>query len=254
MLRDLLYQLKQELAADGGSDLEPMKEAAGSCQERTSQLIADLGYLIAARTEDHAFWVEGNFEKGWTKLCGVPLDIAALLSPVWQGCRGAVVFTSATLSVARSVDYFFNGVGLEPLRERTAVSFYPAPFAGNQTIMGAVRQRAGPGLPGISSLYRRRWSATSMRRMVKISWCSLPPTHCCPKPMPLCARMRAIAKQNILAQNISGGRHALLEQFKGDRKMILLGPTVSGKASMFRAKPAKSSSSRACPSRSPPIP
>ncbi len=221
-LRDLLYQLKQELAADGGSDLEPMKEAAGSCQERTSQLIADLGYLIAARTEDHAFWVEGNFDKGWTKLCGVPLDIAALLSPVWQACRGAVVFTSATLSVARSVDYFFNGVGLEPLRERTAVSFYPAPFAGNQTIMGAVRHAPDPDsreFPAyIAAMVGDLHAAHGKNILVLFTANALlSETYACLRAN------GAIAKQNILAQNISGGRHALLEQFKGDRKMILLG-------------------------------
>ena len=85
-----------------------IKEEAAACQERTSQLLADLAYVVSAQTEDHAFWVEGNLDKGWTKLCGVPLDIAGLLSPVWAGYRGAIVFTSATLSVAGSMDFFWH--------------------------------------------------------------------------------------------------------------------------------------------------
>jgi predicted DnaQ family exonuclease/DinG family helicase len=221
-LRDLLYQLKQELVADNGKDLDLMKEAAASCQERTSQLIADLGYLISAQTEDHAFWVEGNFEKGWTKLCGVPLDIASLLSPVWQGCRGAVVFTSATLSVARSVDYFFNSVGLPALRERTAVSFYATPFGSHQTIRGAIRNAPEPDsreFPGyIAGLVGELHAALGKNILVLFTANTLlNETYSCLRANP------AIAKQNILAQNISGGRHALLEQFKGDRRMILLG-------------------------------
>ena len=222
MLRDLLYQLKQELTADGGKDLDLIKEADAGCQERTSQLLADLGYLISAQTENHAFWVEGNFDKGWTKLCGVPLDIAQILSSVWSRCRGAIVFTSATLSVARSVDYFFTTVGLDALRERTAVSFYAAPFDSHQTIMGAIRSTPDPDSrefpSSIASLVADLHF--TLRKNILVLFTSnamLSETY---------TRLRAhpsISKENILAQNISGGRHALLEHFKADRQMILLG-------------------------------
>ncbi len=222
MLRDLLHQLKQELTADGGKDLDLIKEAAAGCQERTSQLLADLGYLISAQTEDHAFWAEGNFDKGWTKLCGVPLDIAAILSSVWKECRGAIVFTSATLSVARSVDYFFNSVGLDAFRERTTVSFYASPFGGHQTIMGAIRSSPDPDsreFPGyIAALVGDLHS--SLRKNILVLFTAnslLSETYTCLRARP------SITKENILAQNISGGRHALLEQFRGDRQMILLG-------------------------------
>jgi predicted DnaQ family exonuclease/DinG family helicase len=222
MLRDLLYQLKQELAADGGKDLDLLREATAGCQERTSQLLADLGYLIAARTEDHAFWAEGNFDKGWTKLCGVPLDIASLLATVWQGCRGPIVFTSATLSVARSVDYFFNAVGLNAMRERTAVSYYASPFGSHQAIMGAIKNAPEPDsreFPGyLASIIGELHASLSKNILVLFTAnAMLSETYAALRSLP------SVAKESILAQNISGGRFAILEQFKVDRRMILLG-------------------------------
>jgi predicted DnaQ family exonuclease/DinG family helicase len=222
MLRDLLYQLKQELTADGGKDLDLIKDAVTGCQERTSQLLADLGYLISAQTEDHAFWVEGNFDKGWTKLCGVPLDIAQILSSIWNGYRGAIVFTSATLSVARSVDYFFNTVGLDTLRERTAVSFYAPPFGRHQTIMGAIRSAPDPDsreFPGVIASLVADLHSTFKKNILVLFTANamLSETYTCLRAHP------SISKENILAQNINGGRHALLEHFKADRQMILLG-------------------------------
>ncbi|MBN2188783.1 MAG: 3'-5' exoribonuclease, partial [Chitinispirillaceae bacterium] len=140
-LKDELHQLKQDLSGDApaAGAFERLREEVPACQEMTSQLAADLSYLIAAKTEDHAFWAEGNTAKGWTKLCGVPLDVAGLLSTLWSSLPGAIVFTSATLSVARSADYFAGSVGLGQHQARTAVRFFPSPFAKEQALMGAVK-------------------------------------------------------------------------------------------------------------------
>src|SRR5665647_2022421 len=104
---DSLRLLKQTIVCHPKADtFEDIEADAQTCSERTSQLKADIQYLTAAKTEDHVFWIEGNHEKGWTKLCGVPLDIGGLLSEIWERCSGAVVFTSATLSISKSIEYF----------------------------------------------------------------------------------------------------------------------------------------------------
>jgi ATP-dependent DNA helicase DinG len=222
--RDQLHQLKQDLPAGSPSSktVDCVREGVSACQERTSQMSADLGYLVAAQTEDHAFWAEGNADKGWAKLCGVPLDVAGLLSSIWAECTGAIVFTSATLSIARSVEYFFNSVGLEPHKARTAIHFFPAPFAKDQALMGAVKSAPDPdagefpsyvasvvgdlhGMFGKNILVL--FTANAMLGEVY-------------KRLKADAR---IPRQNILAQNWSGGRHALLEQFRQSQQMILLG-------------------------------
>lgn len=222
MLRDLLYQLKQELSAGSGPDYDLLKEDAITCQERTSQFIADLGYLVSAQTDDHAFWAEGNFIKGWTKLCGVPLDVAGLLSTFWGGFRGAVVFTSATLSVARSADYFVNSVGLQNHQARTTASVFPSPFGRTQAIMGAIRNAPDPDSREFPSYIASVIAElrTGLKKNILVLFTSnsmLSETYGYLRANP------AVSRRSILAQNINGARHVLLEQFKKEREMILLG-------------------------------
>jgi ATP-dependent DNA helicase DinG len=223
-IKDELHQLRQDLPADPRSSitLDRLRDEVPACQERASQLAADLSYLVAAQTEDHAFWAEGNVIKGWTKLCGVPLDVAGLLSSLWAGLPGAVVFTSATLSVARSADYFFNSVGLEPLKARTAVRFFPSPFTKDQCLAGAVKNAPDPDsreFPSyVASALGDLHAAHKKNILVLFTANSM--------LMDVYKRLKAdtrIPRENILAQNVSGGRHALLEQFRQSQQMILLG-------------------------------
>jgi predicted DnaQ family exonuclease/DinG family helicase len=223
-LKDQLHELKQKLTLSNLDEklLEPIKEETLSCLERTSQLSADLQYLIAGVTEDHAFWAEGNLEKGWSKLCGVPLDVAGLLSQIWERCEGAVIFTSATLSVARSPDYFSSSVGLSSHAGRTAIAVFPSPFDRGQAIMGAVRTAPDPDtpeyIPYIAAAIRDLHVTFGKNILVLFTANSaLSAVYQQLRKMP------EINRQTLLAQNISGGRHALLEQFKEQARMILLG-------------------------------
>lgn len=226
ILKDQLYDLKSRLsdseALPKSKEIELLRQEAASCQEHTSQLSADLVYLTSASTEEHAFWVEGNFAKGWTKLCGVPLDIAGLLGSVWLECRGAVVFTSATLSIGRSIDYFFNSVGLEQHKQRTAVRLFPSPFSKEQALLGAVKTAPDPDSGGyaayVAGIVRELHTVLGKNILVLFtSNAMLSSVYGLLRSFP------DIGKERVLAQNISGGRHALLEEFKRGQHMILLG-------------------------------
>ena len=223
-IKDELHQLRQDLPVESHSTItvDRLREEVPSCQERASQLAADLAYLVAAQTEDHAFWAEGNTQKGWTKLCGVPLDVAGLLSSLWAGLPGAVVFTSATLSVARSADYFFNSVGLEPHKARTAVRFFPSPFTKDQSLAGAVKSAPDPDSREFPSYVASALGDLHAAHKKNILVLFTANTML----MDVYKRLKAdsrIQRENILAQNVSGGRHALLEQFRQSQQMILLG-------------------------------
>lgn len=223
-IKDELHQIRQDLpaASHQSTTLDRLRDEVPACQERASQLAADLAYLVAAQTEDHAFWVEGNAEKGWTKLCGVPIDVAGLLSSLWASFPGAVIFTSATLSVARSADYFVSSVGLEPHKARTAVRFFPSPFAKEQSLLGAVKTAPDPDSgdfpPFVASAIGDLHAAHKKNILVLFTANAM--------LFEVYKRLKTdprIRRENILAQNISGGRHALLEQFRESHQMILLG-------------------------------
>ena len=222
-LVDRLYFLKQAIEAHPSSeDFEELKGEVQSSSERASQLKADFQYLIAGKTEDHVFWVEGNHEKGWVKLCGVPLDVGGMLSEVWGRCNGAVVFTSATLSVSNSVEYFKRGVGLGAYDFRTTVGQYKSPFGAHQAIMGAVRNGPEPDSSQfpqyVASLISRLHQECRKNILVLFTANSMLNA--------VYDQLRSnaeIEQGKLLAQGMSGTRQNMLDQFKQNQQMILLG-------------------------------
>jgi ATP-dependent DNA helicase DinG len=193
-----------------------------ACIERASQLKADAAYLIAAKTEEHVFWVEGNHGKGWSKLCGVPLDVGALLSEIWELMQGAVIFTSATLSIAESFDYFKRTTGVAFHEERTTADLFKSPFSGRQTIAGAVRQSPLPDAPDFPDFVGRTiiklHTAYSKNILVLFTANSM-----LSAVYTLLRDHSSIAKQQLLSQGSGGSRQILLEEFKKGSGMILLG-------------------------------
>lgn len=220
---DSLRLLKQTITCHPKADtFEDIEADSQTCSERTSQLKADIQYLIAAKTDDHVFWIEGNHEKGWTKLCGVPLDIGSLLSEIWERCSGAIVFTSATLSISKSIEYFKRGSGLLAHESRTSTGVFKSPFSVNQAIYGGMKTAPDPDSPqfpsfiadAIRSLNQEfeknilvLFTANSMLNAV----------------YELLKNDSAIDRAKLLAQGVSGTRNTILEQFKQNQKMILLG-------------------------------
>jgi predicted DnaQ family exonuclease/DinG family helicase len=221
--KELAHSIKQSLSNSYAADktFEGLQEVLVSSLERTTQLSADLNYLVAAKTEDHAFWIEGDLKKGWVKLCGVPLDVADLLSGIWES-NSSLVFTSATLSVAGSSNYFTDSVGLAKFPERTVVSFFPSPFRSSQAIRGAIKNSPDPDSPEyplyitsvISDLH------VSLKKNILVLFTAnsmLDTVH------RLLKSDTRIQHQSLLAQGSGTGRHVLLEQFKKGQGMILLG-------------------------------
>jgi len=222
-LVDRLFSLRQVLSSDEyAKKFEDLSAQVQTCYEKASQLKADLAYLLAAKTEEHVFWLEGSRTKNWVKLCGVPLDIGGILSEVWKRCNGGVIFTSATISICRSVDYFKRAVGLLDHDHRTVAAFFQSPFGAHQSIMGAVKNSPEPDSPEFPAFVADTivrlhtefnknilvlFTANSMLNAVN----------------DLLRADQKIDNGKILAQGASGSRQNILEQFRANQRMILLG-------------------------------
>lgn len=222
-MADQLYALKQAISghvqADAFAELE---EETVTCSERISQLKADYLYLSQAVTEDHVFWLEGNLERGWVKACGVPLDISGILSEVWSRCTGGIVFTSATLSVSKSVSYFKKGSGIIAHESKVSEQFFKSPFGAHQMIMGAPASAPEPDSPEypkyVAQAISRIYNELHKNMLVLFTSTSMLDTV-----YGLLRGDQSIDNHKLLAQGTSGARHAILDQFKKNSGMILLG-------------------------------
>jgi ATP-dependent DNA helicase DinG len=191
--------------------------------EKTSQIKSDLMYVVNAITEDHVFWIEGNRKKGWVKLCGVTLDIGSILSQLWGQNKFACIFTSATLSVAHSMDYFKQKIGLVgPLEMRTRTESFESPFHSSQSLRCALPATPDPDSkeypPFIADVLSSLISAFQKNILVLFTANSmLEATYSCCKNLPFSSAC------TLLGQGISGTRQSILDEFKASRPCILLG-------------------------------
>jgi ATP-dependent DNA helicase DinG len=220
---DRLHLLRQ--AVISSSDTEKYKDLEPEilvCSEKTSQLKADLLYLIAGKTDDHVFWIEGNHEKGWTKLCGVPLDIGNLLSEIWDRCSGSIIFTSATLSISKSIDYFKRAAGLFSHERRLATGFFKSPFGPHQLIMGGMKTAPDPDSPGFPAFIADSISKIHFQ-IAKNILVLFTSNSMLSSVYEILRSSSNIGKDKILAQGLSGTRYNILDQFKKNQNMILLG-------------------------------
>jgi Rad3-related DNA helicase len=222
-LQDTFHHFRQILSAERDNDrFDGLREETQACAEQTSQLRADMQYLVAAKTPDHVFWAEGNHEKKWAKLCGVPLDISELLTPIWERASGGIAFTSATLATQGTTDYFKRAAGLEPLADKTTSIILPSPYGADQMLFGAFRNCPEPDHPAfaqfaadvIANIHSRLGKNvlvlfTSNAMLNNVSSCL--------------KSMANVDRNNILAQGQGASRNAILEQFKTQSGMILLG-------------------------------
>jgi predicted DnaQ family exonuclease/DinG family helicase len=214
----------QKSRRDRGEGNDDVSVDIQSCVERVSQFKADFQYLYAGLTDDHVFWIEGDREKGWVKLCGVPLDIGEILSAVWGVHTGAVVFTSATLSVMGSIDYFRDKAGLTSRHGGKLVfESFGKPFSSSQMFRTAVKSPMDPD----SADYPRFVADAvlsllgTFEKNVLVLFTSNAMLSAVYDMMRRDERLPRDA--TVLAQNLSGSRQVMLDLFKKSRRTALLG-------------------------------
>jgi ATP-dependent DNA helicase DinG len=217
----LLQSIPQE--NDTNSPMQQLKASLHLLTDRTSQLKADLEYLSSAALEDHVFWMEGNRKKGWIKLCGVPLDIGTILSKQWENNTGACIFTSATLAVSRSLDYFMQKTGLtQSNREKTRAETFESPFNPGQTFNAAIQN-----IPEPDSLEFPAGIATAIAALMKAFGKNIlvlfTSNAMLESVYTLCRNNPDLSNATLLAQGITGPRSTVLDEFKNSERSVLFG-------------------------------
>ena len=77
------------------------------------ELLARLGFLLAAEDEDFVYYLEGDSRGGLRELVASPVDVALELGDFFREHLDALVLTSATLTVQGAFDYCRGKIGLD---------------------------------------------------------------------------------------------------------------------------------------------
>jgi predicted DnaQ family exonuclease/DinG family helicase len=221
-VQDVLLQVQRSLSP-GEEARAVLAGDVQTCASQASQLRADLEYLCAAVTPEHVFWLEGNREKGWVKLCGVPLDIGATLAALWERSGEAAVFTSATLSVAASLDYFMRRIGLTGANAaRSRGLCLPSPFSPEQALRAVMRSGPEPSAPEFA-----RFCASTiglLHRSLERNILVLFTANAMLRDVERELRSAGIVDASrLFSQAGAGSRALLLTEFTNARNAVLLG-------------------------------
>ncbi len=213
-LRDIITEYREKDLEDSDSFNELKKLV-----DRISQLRADITYLVAADTPDHVFWAEGNTDKGWIKIIGVPLEIGDILSAVWNDLPS--IHTSATLSIEGRLDYFKMKTGLDKVE--TIEDVFDSPYDTGNVMRAVMDPGKRPGEKefenGIADII-----SFLMQELRKNTLVLFTSNDMMKKTADSIKERRLLSDDvQLLIQNLSGNRNLLIDKMNADENTLLFG-------------------------------
>jgi ATP-dependent DNA helicase DinG len=231
-LKGLAGDLKDLITLFMDSGLAPSQETTtwwaemDSVLDQTASLSDLLEYFTRGDYEDDVVWCEasGTGEKRYVTLYTAPLNIGELLRTMLFPRLERCVLTSATLTVGGSFAYIASRLGLDEMEnERLDTGYFGSPFdyAAQVRILiptylstpksGSFTGEVGRLLDRVLSIHARGTMVlfTSHAMLREVYRLIAPPLEA-----------RGV---RVLAQNLSGSRHQLLQIFREDRQSVLLG-------------------------------
>jgi Rad3-related DNA helicase len=134
-----------------------------------------------------------------------------------------VVFTSATLTVDGSPEYLLPRLGLTgELGPRTSTEVYPGPFEGRQMYAAAIAPSPDPDKPEYAA-FAAETIAGLVKELGRNVLVLFTANALLRSVYSLLLASRGVEKSKLFAQNITGNRHVILEQFRRLRGAVLLG-------------------------------
>ena len=208
-------------------DLKPFQENLQDLEDVSYELhqySKSLGLLLFDLREDWCYWAESREDPLRSELHAVPVDVGPLLAEELYKKMDSILFTSATLTVASSFEFFMNRTGfsrLDPDRvdkisvgssfsfpEQTQLlipNYLPSPKSSNFS------QRVGEIIRNaILSTKRGTMILTTSYDLINF----------------LDQQLRRRLEENgieLLVQGKSGSRRGILEIFKEEKNSCLLG-------------------------------
>ena len=225
LLNDLVEYFK-ELPEEAFATQKQIVQELNAQFAQAQMLKENLEFLLTAEWDNFVYWLELPYraESDDIRLYAAPLDVASVLSQRLYSNLRSAVFTSATLAVNRSLDYFKKRIGLnfvEP--ERLEMLLLDSPFNYQEQVLLIV--------PGYFPEPRH----PSFKILLKDFFRKLVKHH----PRGTLALFTSYTLLNemyydlkldfqsnnitLLGQRIDGSRHTLINRFKTERNSVLFG-------------------------------
>ncbi len=196
---------------------------------KLDELAQDLSFVLSPTERDFVYWFESppRVDSNEAKLCWAPLNIGEILHDELYSHLGAVVFTSATLTVAGSFEYFLEnlGVAFAP-PERINQKLLGSPYDFDRQLAIAIARFMPDPTPANERAFVEKASEViyeSSRRMRK-GTLALFTSHSMLQQVfhNLYDQLRREGIR-VMAQGLSGSHSALARQFVEDTESVLLG-------------------------------
>jgi len=194
-------------------------------KEKIKEFTLELDFLLKSQDANYVYWIEKEEE---ISLKSAPLNIASFLAENLYETKTSIIFTSATLAVADSFDYFLKRTGLDLIsNERLRKLRLESPFYYREQALCAVdldapdpRQLSSEELAlSLSSELKEILSSLRGRSLVLFT------SHQLLKECAFLLRP-FLEEQNLilLAQNEDGSRQKIIEEFiKNPSQSIIFG-------------------------------
>ena len=155
-LADYIYKVVEGLSKASGAFSSESLSMAVDLRAQAERLVAATNSvdMVLLRTDEETIrWIEAR--QGRTgpiiRFCTAPMDITPIMRHSLYETFPAIVMTSATLSVAKSFDFFSKRIGLSQ-EKRKLEAILPSPFDyANQVIIGIPSDMAEPNTPAYES-------------------------------------------------------------------------------------------------------
>lgn len=190
-------------------------------------LLDDLNFLMAAEDENFVFWIEsprkdGSFD---ARFFSAPLSISHVLNDLLYENVETVIFTSATLTVGRSFDFFKKRLGLNLVPPERFVSIQVgSPFRYDKQVMVCVPSY----LPSPKS--GRRFNEDITEFILKVTAYSRKGSLALFTSYSMLNHVYDNLKNEleadgivVLGQGVDGSNQQILEEFKEIHESLLLG-------------------------------
>ena len=193
-----------------------------------TQLLTSIDFILSHNDQNFVYWMEKNFFQNnyYITLRAVPIDTGKLLYEKLFASPKAVIFTSATLAIAGSFDYFKERTGLHLYTEEIRQLQIDSPF--NYAKQAKLFLASDlPNQNEVPEQFYHTELANIIEKLVNVSQgrtLVLFTSHYSLKQTYL--RLKPVFEEMeilLLGHNIDGSRSALIEEFIRNKKAVLFG-------------------------------